>query len=263
MRLTGSNRFIAVAALRGSALLRGKNLAAAIGETSGTGARVLQDMALTHRVPNLLLTVGDTPVSVMAFDSPPLNQSPDGRDMLLDASSYQPHAHLVVGSILSHDDHASAVKSAAAVMQTLAGLTRVASVTGVRWSNSGAVLAGSRIAERTEGLSTRRPLTDLWVRVIWRETGPNGASVGFTRGLSAFVGRELELGPSTAPIADLTRRLRGTVQYLLSQGPVLNDGDQLAMVRNESIRVELADHGQFVAGPILRLAPERMILGVA
>jgi hypothetical protein len=101
----------------------------------------------------------------------------------------------------------------------------------------------------------------------WRHdlTLPSGdqAHAAFTSGLACFIGRELEIGPTTIPTTDLARRIKGTIKYLLANGPVLNHGDQLALFPSESIRAHFADQGAFADGPVIRLEPERMVVSVA
>ena len=264
----GENRFVAILALKGAAVLSGDQLVAVLRLNGAPDAALVSDTELTFRTPSLAVTVDGTMIAIMAFDT----QAPgfDSQAPVPGHSLSQPlvhAAHLVVASARRHFDTPSATRAARAVAIVSGALCRLAGVAAVRWAGSDVFLTGKRIEDQLCQSEDVRGFHDLWVGLNWRRdlrlANGDRAQCVFTSGLSAFIGRELEIGPTTAPGPDLTRRLKGTIRYLLANGPVLNHGDQLALFPSESIRAVFADQGVFAAGPVIRLELERMVVSVA
>ena len=79
-----------------------------------------------------------------------------------------------------------------------------------------------------------------------------------TKGLQAFVGREIEFQPSTLPPVTIADRVIGTSLYLLSRGPVLQDGNTLGVSAQERIRVVFAKQGRRAGVPVAKLTLEHL-----
>lgn len=85
---------------------------------------------------------------------------------------------------------------------------------------------------------------EAWPFSLWLDlrlvSGPGNATGIAVRGLEAFVGRDLVMEP-TATVAPeiLAQRALGIAEYLLTAGPVLNDGDTVGISPTERIRVRI------------------------
>ena len=109
------------------------------------------------------------------------------------------------------------------------------SAIGVYWCDSVAVHSKVVFTElATELLPDQLPAI-LWVdyRVNPAE---NGRATGFTQGMKSLGHKEIEAMDAHENAKELYDRLTGLVDYLLENGPVINDGDTLGESETERIR---------------------------
>jgi hypothetical protein len=84
----------------------------------------------------------------------------------------------------------------------------------------------------------------LWVGLHPKhENADNGDEMGcVSRGLAAFVGREISIDPvPDVSMETIFARAAGVVCYLLECGDVLSDGDTVGISASEKIRISVHD----------------------
>src|SRR5262249_44498944 len=105
---------------------------------------------------------------------------------------------------------------------------------GVYWGTGGLVISPKLFREfAVQMLPEGLPLY-LWIdfRVFPSDTGQ---MCGFTQGLAALGHMEMETQSSPESIGELRERFFGLACYLLTNGPVIRDGDTVGENANEKI----------------------------
>lgn len=97
------------------------------------------------------------------------------------------------------------------------------------------------------------PATLLWVSA--RRHSFDATTV-LSYGLAEFVGREIEFSTPELPPEEIQERVQCMSHYLLTRGPVIEDGDSFATVPAEKMRVRYAAEGLRPGIPIYRLTLE-------
>jgi hypothetical protein len=92
----------------------------------------------------------------------------------------------------------------------------------------------------------------IWINFRVTKT-QDGASAGFTRGLSALGHKEFETAESPESPEDLRERLLGLVGYVLDNGPVIKDGNTIGEDANERIKVTYGPSSFGLPGEVMRL----------
>lgn len=190
-------------------------------------------------------------------------------------------AHVVIAALREADTHAEALASAFAVTVVAAaviscvervglrraladpvdplGFTPLIRALGVVFSPALTALPSADVVTLARNLAQKGEIPDvLWVSINFvpgaiRADG--GEEIGLvTRGLSAFVGREIEFLPVAWTPGELARRVFGLAQYLILRGPVIKDGDTVGDTPSERITVRLLESGQWFKGPVMALS---------
>jgi hypothetical protein len=93
--------------------------------------------------------------------------------------------------------------------------------------------------------------TSLWVSQHLFRDKETGAAGLLTKGLSRFVGRELELIAPASDLKLLLDRAFGLTTYLIQNGPVLKDGNTFGVSETEQIAVRLVESARFDGLPVI------------
>lgn len=110
---------------------------------------------------------------------------------------------------------------------------------GVLWYDAAMLVKGPLFADLAKSqLPATRPLW-LWVN-FQTGAGQGDRLTGATRGMRAFGHHDFETNTSSDGIPDLRDRLTGLCNYVLDNGPVINDGDTIGESADERIKVRHA-----------------------
>jgi hypothetical protein len=94
--------------------------------------------------------------------------------------------------------------------------------------------------------------------LLWIDLLPTGTESGpevITVGLSAFVGREIELVVGSRELREALNSVAGLCAYLIEQGDVIKDGDTFGGSAAERIEVRHATSAHVPGMPVLRITP--------
>lgn len=143
-------------------------------------------------------------------------------------------AHLVVATLAEPSDRLKAARCMAGVIGAL--IAAVPGCRGVFWESLVAHSAAAWLEASRDAFAPYPAFPyPLWVSLhVHRDGGWVGV---ITFGLSSFVGREIELEPQDADVAQALHRAAELAVYLMQHGAVLNDGDTFGATAAERIRV--------------------------
>jgi hypothetical protein len=171
------------------------------------------------------------------------------------AAVLQGHAaHLILWAMGAEKPGLAGIAAARSVTRFTAALAAAVGeeVLAVVWGASGALWSPAQfVAAAGQALPVM-----LWVRIDL-VPGASAAEVGAaTRGLRAFLDRELRLEPTAllAP-AQVVQRCQGLATYLLG-GATVQEGDTIGIDTEERIRLR-RDEDAALGGPVLSLTVER------
>jgi hypothetical protein len=123
---------------------------------------------------------------------------------------------------------------------------------GVFWTHAGLVIQPPLFREfATEFLPDGVPLY-IWVDFRVGKS-PSGQTIGFTTGMEALGHMEFETQDSPEPPGELRQRFFGLGNYVVTNGPVIRDGDTIGEDANERIRVVYADSAFGHKDKVMRL----------
>lgn len=127
---------------------------------------------------------------------------------------------------------------------------------GVFWTNAALVVPKNLFADFAVEVMPLCPPLPIWIdyRVGWTES--KSRSAGFTTGLVELGLMELEAQGATESPAELQKRFEAIAQYLLENGPVIEDGDTIGDCANEKIRIVYSTSAFGVKGTVMRLVYE-------
>ena len=160
-----------------------------------------------------------------------------------------------------HADHLIVtVMGPTAIIERCALLTRViASVLatsppalGVFWSPARLLIPAPVFGDFAVEVLPDGPPLDIWVDFRVGTTSP-GKSSGFTTGLAALGLMEIEAEGASDTPTDLRARFISLANYLLENGPVVNNGDTIGEDAHERIQVIHAPSSFGHDGPVMRL----------
>jgi len=123
---------------------------------------------------------------------------------------------------------------------------------GVYWGTGGLVISPKLFREfAVQMLPDGLPLY-MWIdfRVFPNDRGKMS---GFTQGLAALGHMELETQNSPEAMGELRERFFGLACYVLTNGPVIRDGDTVGENANEKIRVSYSPSAFGHKGQVMRL----------
>ena len=231
-----------------------------LGGEEGTAADAVADQTV-------LLNFGDAELALACVADP---LPADALDLALNLNREWPKAReafsqmrsmIMVTNFTAAADFSEAVYTAALVTLTAASLTAMAPALALYWVPAETVTAPSVFRERSQVLPGGARPMDLWTQFALlsdRDTAGRETTTAISFGLLPFVGREVEIRPSTEPKPEVARRLLGIMEYLLTQGPVLDDGDTLGISPTERLRVRTAESDLRAGLPIYALTIEKL-----
>lgn len=166
----------------------------------------------------------------------------------------QHESHIIVAPFEEAKDRASVLRSAYTITIVTAAICTLTKAVGVFWSNS-QTLTSAKAAQSAAAMLSKGKIPILqWVRPTVRYS-PDGKQTGvFTQGLQLFAQREIEFPPSGLPSETVVQRVLGLVEYLISQGPVIKDGDTVGVSEREHIHVRFAERGLRPDIPVMVLS---------
>ena len=217
-----------------------------------------QTVLLTFDNVQIALACVPEPLSPGTFDlALSLNREwPEADEAFAEARSM-----IMVTNFTAATEFAEAVYMGALVTLTAASLSAMAPALGLYWAPAETVTSPEMFRERARVLpSGARPM-ELWTQFALlsdREADGRETTTAIGFGLCPFVGREVEFQPSTEPRLEVARRLLGTMEYLLTKGPVLQDGDTLGVTPAERLRVQTCDSALRAGLPIYALTIEKL-----
>jgi hypothetical protein len=170
-------------------------------------------------------------------------------------------AHVVVAALKASNNHAEALAAAFAVTVVAAAVMRVTPAIGGVFNPACTAYPADEFIGFAIGLAQKRQIPEmLWVLIGFLPgpvlSGGRETAGLVTRGLSAFIGREIEFMPVLWQPGEIARRVLGLTQYLILNGAVIKDGDTVGDTPAEHIKVRLKDSGHWLQGPVLSLEPE-------
>ena len=136
--------------------------------------------------------------------------------------------------------------------QVTAAVCGAQGASGVMWYHATLVIPPDMFREfACDFLPGELPIP-LWVdfRV---GAGENGATQGFTAGMSSLGHMEIETLNSPEPVGELRERFFGLCHYLLENGPVIKDGHTIGQDANERIQVAYSPSSFGHEGQVMRL----------
>lgn len=167
------------------------------------------------------------------------------------AADLTPHKRHVIVTASGEADEIERMKRL--TQATYALVATCGDALGVYWCTAGQLIPPKMFCDfATEFLPDRMPL-HVWVNVTVGK-GDNGKIQGFTRGMASLGHLELETRDSSEPPNELQNRLFGLAEYLLENGPVINDGDTFGESARERIKATFGRSSFGNEGQVMRLA---------
>lgn len=120
---------------------------------------------------------------------------------------------------------------------TTAVLASSETALGVFWGNGALIIPKPIFIESAVGVLPEGAPLYIWVDFRIGRDG-NSMSSGFTQGLEALGHKEIEAIKAPESVPELRERLYALADYLVENGPVINDGDTVGGDENEKIKVE-------------------------
>jgi hypothetical protein len=164
-------------------------------------------------------------------------------------TAFERHRSHVIVSSLGTDEHAL---PAARIITAVVGALVAAApgCAGVVWSGAVATPAQDWIELSPSAFA---PYPDfpfsLWINIQpFRYDSSIGAA---TRGLSSFVGREIELEGNGLDLQGVVTRVWGLAAYLIDRGSVISNGDTFGFSASDRLRVRHAISRRSPGVPIL------------
>ena len=130
----------------------------------------------------------------------------------------------------------NAIASSVLLTQATVSLMAATDAMGVYWCNASMVVSRNVFTDFATEVMPEGPPVFIWVdfRVGMDE---GRTSSGFTTGMHALDHREITVTRAQDPPGELRDRLLGLCEYVLTNGPVIQDGDTIGEDANEKIRV--------------------------
>lgn len=214
---------------------------------------------------SVLIMMGKDVLTVIPVDRP---MPPDAMDFAAGRTLFWPKAkeelarhqgHVIVAKMLSSLGNKGGLEQARDVSMACAAISAIVPAIGVYWSAAEMVWPASVFREATEELMKGRVPIEAWLHLgFMRVRGDNRADAiaCITTGLQPFIGREIEVMPTTLQPAQVAERLYGLGRYLIDKGQILKDGETVGISQTEKFRVALAPRGQRPDIPVIQLTLE-------
>lgn len=127
---------------------------------------------------------------------------------------------------------------------------------GVYWGNATLVVPKDVFIDFSVEVLPLGPPLHIWVDFRVGNDGER-TSAGFTTGMAALGHMEFESQNAAEPPSELRERFLALANYVIENGPVINDGDTVGEDANERIRVLHADSAFGHKTKVMRLVYEK------
>jgi len=169
---------------------------------------------------------------------------PDAVEQMQDHKS-----HLIVTAV---GDATPLEQSQLLTMVTASLVVACGQPAGILWGDAGLMVSPEVFRDiALETLPSELPLC-IWV-AVYLGKNEDGTTVGFTRGLQSLDVMDFVTEDATDEPADLCERFYGLADYLLENGPVIEDGHTIGEDARERIRISFEDSPFGHEDPIMRL----------
>lgn len=144
---------------------------------------------------------------------------------------------------------------AVAVTVAAAAVSLLTEPAGIIWHPAGNATPPDVIPDFVQSLAEGMAPLPLWLR--WLSVPPtHGRNPGATsRGLAAFLGRELEIAPNNYPFDKTISHLFQLAAVQVRTGRLPPDGAQVGTMDGDWYQVEYLDRGAVIDTPVFRLTP--------
>lgn len=154
-------------------------------------------------------------------------------------------AHYIIANLNAGAQLAEQRSAAAFLTLICAAVCDLTPASALNWTNAQTLLPAQSAASVAGELQENGEWpTTLWINNLLFGDPPardGQRKIGLiTQGLRNFIGRELEFVPSPLEMQTLLARSINLSDYLISNGPVLADGDSVGVTETERIRVKHA-----------------------
>lgn len=218
---------------------------------------------------NYLLSLGDKRVLTVAFVNQPIPldtfvtavvPAAADEEAQLSADLERHRASIIIGLLRAAHDRESCVAAATGLTVAIAALIGLVPAVAVYWTEADLVSSPAYFREQALLASAEYSPIDIWtsLRVIDGQGTEDGIRKQgmISRGLTPFVGRELEFVPAAAPPSFMAQSLYAMMLYLMESGHPLAPGQSFALTDEDAVRIELSEEGPDGAGPVYRLVLE-------
>ena len=161
-------------------------------------------------------------------------------------------SHMIVMALGNYD---SPPAKSLALSRVIAAATECHNTAGVYWGHAATVHAPKTFREMIAGAGVTMETvpTIAWVGFL-HEAGDKKGTVNFyTRGLSEFGAKELEILNSRKKPAEVLKFLTGLCTYLMVKGDVIKDGQVLGGTSAGKVMTRWADSHIGLEGKVIRL----------
>ena len=214
---------------------------------------------------SMLIMMGKDVLTVIPVDRP----MPSGAmDFAARRTIFWPNAkpelarhqgHVIVSKMLGGLGNKTSLDQARDVAMACAAISSIVPTIGIYWTAAEMVWPASVFREATAELMKGRVPIEAWLHLGFMrapmDPTPNAIAC-ITTGLMPFIGREIELMPTSLQPAQIAERLYGLARYLIDKGQILKDGETVGLSPTEKFRVALADQGQRPGLPVIKLKLE-------
>jgi hypothetical protein len=168
-------------------------------------------------------------------------------------------AHVVVATMLDANSHQEALASAFAVTVVTAAIIRLTNATGVVFNPALTAFPAQDFHDMAVELAQKRMIPEmLWVSLDFirgEKTASGKPKIGIsTTGLLPFIGREIEFMPVAWPPGQVAQRVLSLAQYLILNGPVINNGDTVGNTPSEELQVFYRAEGHWMKSAVLSIS---------
>lgn len=124
---------------------------------------------------------------------------------------------------------------------------------GVYWGSASIVLPPKLFGEIAGDCIPNEFPVAIWVNCVVGKNEDGGSS-GYTCGLDSFGLMDFVAEKSPEPPAELHKRLFGFAEYILTNGPVIKDGDTIGETAEEKIKITYGPSTFGHKEPVMRLS---------
>jgi hypothetical protein len=191
----------------------------------------------------VMLDFGDATVAIAALDTP-MPQALLERAYTLNRTWLEaPEAlsrhkmHFVISNGAVAKDFNDALFCAALVTLVATALSEMVPCLGLYWETDETLTEPAAFRRQAEPVQGGKRAAGIWtqLQLLNGPPTPDGRKTvaAISYGLRPFIGREIDLQPTTLPQIEAGRRLIGAMELSLSRGPVLKDGETFGLSADE------------------------------